>query len=84
MMSHDGCLELGESDVIDEGRVFLFSFIEWQHGLKLITVCCQVDWVWIIKGERLVENVRCGAAMVTKIVKNTHSIYWGVKLIVTI
>ena len=28
-------------------------------------------WVKIIKGEKQVENLRCGAAMVTKIVKNT-------------
>ena len=28
-------------------------------------------WVEIIKGEKRVENLRCGAAMVTKIVKNT-------------
>ena len=28
-------------------------------------------WVRIIKGEKRVENLRSGAAMVTKIVKNT-------------
>ena len=28
-------------------------------------------WVEINKGEKRVENLRCGSAMVTKIVKNT-------------
>ena len=28
-------------------------------------------WVEIFKGENWVENLRCGAAIVTKIVKNT-------------
>jgi hypothetical protein len=29
-------------------------------------------WVEIIEGETRVENLRCGAAVVTKIVKNTQ------------
>ena len=36
-------------------------------------------WVKIIKGERRVESLRCGAAMVTKIVKNTKNKYRVVK-----
>ena len=36
-------------------------------------------WVEIIEGETRVENLRCGAAMVTKIVKNTLKKYKIVK-----
>ena len=36
-------------------------------------------WAEIIEGGTGVENLRCGAAIVTKIVKNVKKIYKGVK-----
>ena len=40
-------------------------------------------WIKVIKGEKQVENLRCRAATVIKIVKNTHDIYLGLKLKLT-
>ena len=62
----------------------LDSFVP-NHSLKRPKQNLFVDqnewWVEIIEGEKLVENMRCGTGMVTKIVKKQKhlKIFKGVK-----